>query len=117
MNDIKQKLLSKSKQTMEDWWGKLLCFSCLGLIIVLIVAILYFITNKEIMTFTVDHLSLIQFFTGRQWNPGHHQVGALPMILTSFLVTILAALLATPFAIGVAIFMTEYAPQKGMKAL
>lgn len=117
MNDIKQKLLSKSKQTMEDWWGKLLCFSCLGLIIVLIVAILYFIINKGIMTFTVDHLSLIQFLTGRQWNPGHHQVGALPMILTSFLVTILAALLATPFAIGVAIFMTEYAPQKGTKAL
>ena len=33
------------------------------------------------------------------------------------LVTILAAILATPFAIGVAIFMTEYAPRKGTKAL
>ena len=117
MDDIKQKLLSKSKQTTEDRRGKILCYACLSLIIVLIVSILYFIINRGTATFTQDHLSLTQFLTGKQWNPGHHQIGALPMIVTSFLVTILAAILATPFAIGVAIFMTEYAPRKGTKAL
>ena len=111
MDDIKQKLLSKSKQTTEDRRGKILCYACLSLIIVLIVSILYFIINRGTATFTQDHLSLTQFLTGKQWNPGHHQIGALPMIVTSFLVTILAAILATPFAIGVAIFMTEYAPR------
>lgn len=117
MDEIKQKLTSKSKQISEDRRGKILCYACLGLIVVLIISILYFIMNKGIATFTQDHLSIVEFLTGKQWNPNHHQIGALPMIVTSFLVTILAALIATPFAIGVAIFMTEYAPRKGTKAL
>lgn len=117
MDEIKQKLLSKSKQTAEDRRGKILCYACLSLIVVLIVSILYFIMDKGAATFTQNHLSITEFFTGTKWDPGHHLIGALPMITTSFLVTILAALLATPFAIGVAIFMTEYAPKKGTKAL
>lgn len=117
MDEIKQKLTSKSKQISEDRRGKILCYACLGLIVVLIISILYFIMNKGIATFTQDHLSIVEFLTGKQWNPNHHQIGALSMIVTSFLVTILAALIATPFAIGVAIFMTEYAPRKGTKEL
>ncbi len=117
MDEIKPKLLSKSKQTAEDRRGKILCYACLSLIVVLIVSILYFIMDKGAATFTQNHLSITEFFTGTKWDPGHHLIGALPMITTSFLVTILAALLATPFAIGVAIFMTEYAPKKGTKAL
>ena len=38
------------------------------------------------------------------------------MILGSFIVTILSALIATPFAIGAAVFMTEVSP-KGAKIL
>ena len=38
-------------------------------------------------------------------------IGALPMILGSFIVTILSALIATPFAIGAAVFMTEVSPK------
>lgn len=117
MDEIRYKLLGKSKQIFEDRQGKFLCYVCLSLIVLLIISILYFIINKGITTFTKDHLSIVEFFTGNQWNPGHHKVGALPMILTSFLVTILAAVIATPFAIGVAIFMTEYAPQKEIKIL
>ncbi|WP_290033217.1 phosphate ABC transporter permease subunit PstC [Ligilactobacillus cholophilus] len=117
MDEIKNKLLSKSRQTAEDRRGKILCYACLSLIVVLIASILYFITSKGIATFTENHLSIAQFFTGTKWDPGHKLIGALPMITTSFLVTILAAVLATPFAIGVAIFMTEYAPKKGTKAL
>lgn len=117
MDKVKQKLLSKSKQTAEDRWGKILCYACLSLIVVLIVSILYFIINKGTATFAQNHLSIAEFFTGKDWDPNHKKIGALPMIVTSFLVTILAALLATPFAIGIAIFMTEYAPKKGTKML
>jgi phosphate transport system permease protein len=39
------------------------------------------------------------------------------MIVGSFLVTIFAALVATPFAIGAAIFMTEISPRQGMQIL
>lgn len=48
---------------------------------------------------------------------GKPEIGALPMIVTSFSVTVLAALVATPFAIGVALFMTEISPRRGTKFL
>ena len=38
-------------------------------------------------------------------------IWCLPMILGSFIVTILSALIATPFAIGAAVFMTEVSPK------
>ena len=57
--------------------------------------------------------------TGTDWNPnskgedGKPLVGALPMIVGSFAVTLLAALFATPFAIGTALYMTELSSSKG----
>jgi phosphate transport system permease protein len=45
------------------------------------------------------------------------KTGALPMIVGSFGVTFLSALIATPFAIGAALFMTEIAPKRGGKIL
>ena len=38
------------------------------------------------------------------------------MILGSFIVTLLSALLATPFAIGAAVFMTEVSPKELVSA-
>ncbi len=39
------------------------------------------------------------------------------MIAGSFIVTILSAIIATPFAIGAAVFMTEISPKYGSKIL
>lgn len=68
--------------------------------------------------FIKDGVSLEDFLTGMTWDPtvtdahGKPEVGAWPMIFTSFAVTILATLVATPLALAVAIFMTELAPKK-----
>ncbi|MCT7712371.1 MAG: phosphate ABC transporter permease subunit PstC, partial [Lactobacillus crispatus] len=48
---------------------------------------------------------------------GKNHVGAAVMIVTSFLVTLLAALVATPFAIAIALYMTEYSSKKGANFL
>ncbi len=61
-------------------------------------------------------MNIFDFLFGATWNPSGKQFGALPMILGSFIVTILSALIATPFAIGAAVFMTEVSP-KGAKIL
>ena len=63
----------------------------------------------------------MEFLTGSEWNPGANGpngrplVGALPMILGSFGVTLLAALFATPFAIGTALYMTELSSKRSQK--
>jgi len=122
-DNIQVHLMKSSKATREDYFGKTICYVCIGLITVLVGCILYFITSRGIATFTQNHVKLGQFLSGTNWNPGmldshgNPEVGALPMIVTSFGVTILAALVATPFAIGMAVFMTEISPKRGTKLL
>ncbi|KRM74973.1 phosphate ABC transporter permease subunit PstC [Secundilactobacillus collinoides] len=116
-------LKSPSKATNEDRRGRIITYSCIGIIIVLVVSILYFIASRGLATFIQNHVNVFRFLTGTQWNPslldshGQPEVGALPMITTSFLVTILAAIVATPFAFAVAIYMVEIAPKRGTKLL
>ncbi len=123
MKEIQNRLLTKSKATREDLIGRSICYVCIGLIIALVLCILYFITSRGLATFTQNHVNVWNFLTGKSWNPGsvdahgNPEVGALPMIVTSFSVTILAAALATPFALGMAIFMSEMSGKKGTKFL
>ncbi|EHO51219.1 phosphate ABC transporter permease subunit PstC [Lentilactobacillus kisonensis] len=123
MDEIKKDLQNPSKATHQDYFGRTITYICIAFVGLLVISILYFITTRGIATFTANHVSLWKFLSGTNWNPGlldkhgNPQIGALPMIVTSFSVTILAAVVATPFALGVALFMTEIAPEKGTKIL
>ena len=52
------------------------------------------------------------FLTESKWAPNLEKFGALPAIYGSVVSTFLAMLMAVPLAIGVAIFLSELAPQK-----
>ena len=52
------------------------------------------------------------FVTQTKWAPNLEKFGALPAIYGSVVSTFLAMLLAVPLAIGVAIFLSELAPQR-----
>lgn len=120
---LAKQLMKKSKTARYERFGRLLCLSALLLIMVIVIGIIAFIATKGMSTFMKDHISMKDFFTGTIWNPGaktpsgHAAVGALPMIVGSFLVTILAAILSTLFAIGTAVYMTEISPKRGAKIL
>src|SRR5699024_7760861 len=79
--------------------------------------------SKGLATFFVDGIKVKDFLFGTQWNPGQigsngkPMTGALPMIAGSFIVTFLSAIIATPFAIGAAVFMVEISPKSGQKIL
>lgn len=113
------KLTKPSKETRQEYWGKGLTYFAIGLIIVLVVSIIGFIGAHGLSTFFVDYVNVFHFLTSTDWDPGDgkNHVGAAAMIVTSFAVTLLAALVATPFAIAVALFMTEYTSKKGANFL
>lgn len=123
MEDIRQDLLKKSKKAKLEQFGKTISFICILFIILVVIAIFYFVASKGLATFFVDGIKISDFLFGKVWNPsvlgenGQPQIGALPMILGSFIVTFLSAILATPFAIGAAVFMTEISPKWGTKVL
>lgn len=121
--DIQEKLLTKSKNSRLEKFGKSITFACMALIVFVVAMIFFFVAQKGLSTFFVDKINPMKFLFGTSWNPselgpdGKPMVGALPMITGSLIVTILSALLATPFAIGAAIFMTEISPKRGAKIL
>lgn len=115
-NDVNiKKLTQPSKETHQEYWGKGLTYAAIGLIIVLVISIIGFIGVHGLSTFVSDHVNVFHFLTSTDWDPseGKNHVGAAAMIVTSFAVTLLAAIVATPFAIAVALFMTEYTSKKG----
>ena len=121
MDPIREKILKPSKETRQDFVGKTLSYASIFLIVGVVLAIFLFVASKGIATFTQNKASLVEYLTGSEWNPGANGpngrplVGALPMILGSFGVTLLAALFATPFAIGTALYMTELSSKRSQK--
>lgn len=123
MEDVKQILMKKSKRAKMEQRGKLISLFCILLIVLVVVSIFYFVASKGLATFFIDKVNFFDFLFGTKWNPsqvgenGQPLVGALPMIVGSFLVTFLSAIVATPFAIGAAVFMVEISPKQGQKIL
>ena len=104
--------------------GKALSFICIAVIVVVVFSIFYFVAVRGLSTFVgPDSVGVSAFLFGTNWNPstvgpdGERLAGALPMFMGSLIVTFLSAIVATPFAIGAALFMTEISPNRGAKIL
>ncbi len=52
------------------------------------------------------------FLTGREWQPASDIFGALPFIYGTIVSSVIALIIAVPLSLGIAIFLTEQAPQK-----
>jgi phosphate transport system permease protein len=52
----------------------------------------------------------LDFVTSSEWDPVAEQFGALPLIFGTLLTSFLALLIAVPLSLGVAIYLTEFAP-------
>lgn len=79
------------------------------LIIALLAGILYQLVTLSIPTFQRFGLG---FVFSREWDPVHQRFGALPFIYGTIVSSIVALLIATPFGIGTALFLTEMAPRR-----
>ncbi|HEM3614794.1 TPA: phosphate ABC transporter permease subunit PstC [Streptococcus suis] len=114
---LAKELSSPSKNSRLEKFGKVITFLCLLLIVFIVAMILIFVAQRGLSTFFVDGVSITDFLFGSKWEPSSKIFGALPMISGSFIVTILSAVVATPIAIGAAVFMTEISPKRGAKIL
>ncbi|HEM5118586.1 TPA: phosphate ABC transporter permease subunit PstC [Streptococcus suis] len=114
---LAKELSSPSKNSRLEKFGKVITFLCLSLTVFIVAMILIFVAQRGLSTFFVDGVSITDFLFGSKWEPSSKIFGALPMISGSFIVTILSAVVATPIAIGAAVFMTEISPKRGAKIL
>lgn len=108
-------------KTREKIW-KVLVTVCGILMIVLPLAIGAFLLYRGSGTFLRYHHSPGEFLFSSQWHPadntrGGGQVGSAVYIVGSLEICGLALLIAIPFSLGAAIFMTEIAPYLGERIL
>jgi phosphate transport system permease protein len=82
-----------------------------ALVLVVIVAIAAFLVQKAIPALAHDHAS---FLTEREWLPDQSPAtfGIAALALGTLVTSAVALLLAVPVALGVALFITEYAPAR-----
>jgi phosphate transport system permease protein len=79
-----------------------------GLVVLTIVGLAYELSRQSILS--IEKFGL-KFWTGTTWNPVSGDFGALPFIWGTLYSAILALLLATPVALGIAIFISELSPR------
>ncbi|MCH4057018.1 MAG: phosphate ABC transporter permease subunit PstC [Lactobacillaceae bacterium] len=113
-------LFTRSKEIRQDNWGRWLCYISVSILLLLVVTIIYFISSKGIQTFTKNHVSVWSFLTTADWNTGtlsggKTDLGALALMTTSFVTTMLAAALATPLAFVIGIYVVALQPKFGQK--
>ena len=79
------------------------------------------VAQKGLSAFFKDGVNIAGFFGGTKWDlsntdqNGMPYTGALPLIVTSFSVTILSTIIALPISLGSAIFAVEIRPRFGSK--
>lgn len=87
------------------------------LIIILTLAITIFLFSQGMQTFTVYKHSIFEFIFSSKWNPaeveGTGQIGSAIFITGSILISLLGVVIATPFSLAGAIFISEISPKLG----
>ena len=106
-----------SKERQQERRGRWLTSLALLVIGALVVTILLFLIAKGVRLFTTGEGKLTEFFFSPTWAPGAGVFGAAPMIVTSLIVTVVAGLIGLPFALAVALAVTEILPPVAKKLL
>ncbi len=79
-----------------------------GLLVVVVVALVgVFLLVQAIPAIGKDQ---VNFLTARQWDAANHRFGIAQLLWTTVLSSIVALLVAVPFSVGIALFLTHYAP-------
>ncbi len=88
--------------------------------ILFVMGILLFIVREAAPVVVSGRVSLVQFLTRPEWFPTsevHRRYGALAMIAGTFSVTGLAMLMAVPFGLGAALYLSEFCPPRPKEVL
>jgi phosphate transport system permease protein len=60
-------------------------------------------------------VDLVGFLTGTEWSPSSGEFGVLPLVKATFLITLIALVVAVPLGLGAAMYLSEYASKRVRK--
>jgi phosphate transport system permease protein len=88
---------------------------CGGFSIFITIAIICVLFSEAVKFFGLPDVTLTEFLFGTEWNPllgSKKHFGIWPLISGTLLVTAVAMLIALPFGLITAVFLSEYAPRR-----
>lgn len=113
--------MDKTDRFRKETLGRSLVTLAGLFIILLTLAIGTFLVYRGSATFFVDKHSVLEFLFSSDWDPAQQgsggKVGAAIFLVGSIFISGLALLIALPFSIAAAVFMTEISPYLGNKIL
>jgi len=78
-----------------------------GLVLLIVAGIGFELTRQSMLS--IEKFGM-RFWSGTTWDPVAGEFGALPFIWGTLYSSVIALLLATPIALGIAIFISELSP-------
>lgn len=96
-----------STRAAERTFKTIVSIAAIGMVVLLagVIIILYLDARPAIERYGFS------FLISSDWDPVFESFGAAPYIFGTIVTSILALILATPFAVGAALFISEYAPK------
>ncbi len=85
-------------------------FKCTGFLTITLLGGIFLMLFSNSISFFLK-ISLLDFFTGSQWDPETHY-SILPLLVSTFLVALGSMLIAVPLGILTAAYLSELAPKK-----
>ncbi len=87
-------------------------FICGAISILTTVGIVYELSKEALLFFRDDRVTLVEFFTGSQWQPAIEQFGIAPLVLSTLVTSTIAMFVALPLGLASAIYLSEYASSR-----
>jgi phosphate transport system permease protein len=79
--------------------------------VLVLLALAYMVISTTRTALPVFRAEGISFVTGSNWDPGQGSYQILPFIYGTIVTSVIALIVAVPMSVGVALFLTEYAPK------
>lgn len=111
------RLLCRASERLIELLVRICGVSC----VILVFGIFFFVLREALPAFYGEwRLDLVEFFTSTNWRPSsdiHPHYGTLALLVGSVSVTGLAMLIAVPFGLGAAIYVSEFCRGKTRETL
>ncbi len=87
-------------------------FFCATVSILTTLGIVFILGEESLRFFASGEVNLLEFFTSTKWQPVIKEFGILPLLNATLLSSLIAVAFAGPLSLFIAIYLSEYAPEK-----
>ncbi len=108
--DIKAELRKRSR--LGESIIEILLFVSGAISILTTVGIVFVLAEESLLFFATPEVTLLEFFTGTEWQPAIGRFGIWALMNSTFMVATIAMLVALPLGLAAAIYLSEYASHR-----